>query len=368
MDYFKTYVSNTLAGSGNQHVHCPEDPAAVYTGRVYFKVFAGGNFNYSLLFSNILDSTFADGNLSHANLICDQWELVSASLGVVRTCAADAATDPESSFPLTFAGKASKTVMPGEFFTSDPVSICAQKDEYLCLEISWRGRMIPYHEESILPCFVKKDGSWVPGKFFPFPGMIGCDRKVALRVGYIGDSITQGIGTDVNSYDHWNAVLSEKLGDACSYWNLGLGFARGHDAASDSAWLFKARQVDLITVCFGVNDISRITDFDLLCRDLTTIVQTLKAAGVTVVLQTIPPADFQDERADIWLRANDFIRTELSRKADYVFDVVPSLWLDAAHPEKSRIGNCHPRAEGCAAWANALYPVIKEAIEKRIQP
>lgn len=41
MDYFKTYVSNTLAGSGNQHVHYPEDPNTVYTGRVYYKVFAG---------------------------------------------------------------------------------------------------------------------------------------------------------------------------------------------------------------------------------------------------------------------------------------------------------------------------------------
>ena len=33
------------------------------------------------------------------------------------------------------------------------------------------------------------------------------------RVLLIGDSITQGIGTKLNSYLHWNAILSEKLGE-----------------------------------------------------------------------------------------------------------------------------------------------------------
>ncbi|MFQ9798501.1 MAG: hypothetical protein ACLR23_05710 [Clostridia bacterium] len=85
--------------------------------------------------------------------------------------------------------------------------------------------MIPYHEESIIPTFALRDGEWVPSKRVVFAGMVGCDRPALLQIGYLGDSITQGIGTDVNSYDHWNAMLSDKLGEKCAYWNLGLDLA-----------------------------------------------------------------------------------------------------------------------------------------------
>lgn len=364
MDYFKTYVSNTLAGSGNQHIFFPENPDAVYTGRVYYKVFAGGTYNYSLLFSNIIDSTYSNGAVSHANLVCDQWELVSASLGVAKVCSATVAEDPIEAFPLTFGGKTAKTVMPAEFFTSDPISITCEKDDYLCLEVSYRGRMIPYHEESIIPCFIRENGEWVRSKHAIFAGMIGCDRPVALRVGYLGDSITQGIGVAVNSYDHWNAVLSEKLGTDYAYWNLGLGFGRGHDAASDGAWLFKARQVDVITVCYGINDIREIHDVDIICGDLKYITETLQKAGVRVVLQSVPPADYTGEKLDMWNAINHRIRTELAPIADYFFDVIPTISLDADHPQNTPIGNCHPDAKGSGRWAAGLYPLMKDVTDK----
>ena len=45
MQYFDTYVSNTIAGTSNQYYIRPEDPAQVQTGRVYYRIFKGGTYN-----------------------------------------------------------------------------------------------------------------------------------------------------------------------------------------------------------------------------------------------------------------------------------------------------------------------------------
>ena len=68
MKWFETYSSNTLAGSGNQYYFTTGDDK-IHRGRIYYKIFAGGTYNYSLLFSNIIDSTYADGKVSHCNMI-----------------------------------------------------------------------------------------------------------------------------------------------------------------------------------------------------------------------------------------------------------------------------------------------------------
>ena len=58
-----------------------------------------------------------------------------------------------------------------------------------------------------------------------------------------------------------------------------------------------------------------------------------------------------------WQRVNSYVRGELSRAADAVFDTVPVLGLPDA-PHAARYGG-HPDAAGNAAWADALCPVIE---------
>lgn len=70
MKYFEDFTSNTYAGSGNQ-LHFKMNENEIRTGRVFYKISVGGEYNYSILFSNIIDSTYADGSISHKNLICD---------------------------------------------------------------------------------------------------------------------------------------------------------------------------------------------------------------------------------------------------------------------------------------------------------
>lgn len=62
MKWFRNFCSNTLAGSGNQLFFYSESND-VYTGYIYFQIFAGEMYHYSLLFSNIMDSTYADGTI-----------------------------------------------------------------------------------------------------------------------------------------------------------------------------------------------------------------------------------------------------------------------------------------------------------------
>ncbi len=369
MRYFEEYVSNTCAGSGNQYIF--RSDAKSHTGRVFYRITAAGSYEYSFLFSNITDSTFGNTCLSHKNQICDEWKILGANVGVCSReykVQLDQAVAGVDSLPavtgwreLTFNGQTEKTVMPGGFFCSDGVELSFHEGDYLCLELTFQGIEIPYHEESLIPVFVKEKDQWKYCKQMPFAGMIGCKRQVKKRIGFIGDSITQGIGTVCNSYEHWNARLAAMLGNEYAYWNLGLGFGRADDAASDGAWLYKAKQNDVVVICYGVNDIlhENVPAEKLIC-DLNSIVDKLQ--GKTILLQTIPPFEYEGVRRETWLQVNDHIKTKLAEKVRAVFDVVPVLRQDEEHCYHAKYG-AHPNGEGCRVWAEKLYPILKEILD-----
>lgn len=359
MKYFEKYGSNTYAGSSNQLYFCM-DESEIKTGRVLYKIASGGKYNYSFLFSNVIDSTYADGSISRKNLICDSWEILSARVGKVSCYNFSTENFPEIIWlsDLLFDKLKSKHVESGEFFSSDPVELEFESDEYLCLELTFTGKMIPYHEETLLPILVKKGKQWEYSKQMPLPSMIGCDRKVKSKIAYLGDSITQGIGTDVNSYSHWNAILSEKLGDEYSYWNLGIGHGRASDAASDGVWIYKAKQNDVVFVCFGVNDILHGHSENKVKGDLEKIVELLKNCGIKVILQTIPPFEFNETEIRKWENINEYIRNTLSKKADLFFDNTLILSENGIYPKYGG----HPNKEGCKIWADELYDKLNAKI------
>lgn len=358
MKYFDTFKSNTLGGSSNQHIFRPEDKNEIFKGRIFFKVFKGGEYDYSILFSNIVDSTYANGSISHRNLVCDEWHIEEAKIGVADTCSMSEMPEISKLYDLTFNNCKEKDVMPGEMFYSDPVKLNAKKNEYVCIEISFRGAMIPYHEETILPVFLYKEGKWVPSKYMPFPNMIGVNRDVKKRITFLGDSITQGLGTKANSYLHWNALVADILGEDYSYWNLGIGYARADDAATDSAWLFKTKQSDVVVVCFGVNDIFQKFTEEQLKNNLKRIVTLLKKENIKVIMQTIPPFGY---KGDIWLNVNNYIMNELSEECDYVFDVVEFLGDEEKGMHVPKYGT-HPNADGCKVWGERLGAFLADKL------
>lgn len=374
MEYFRKYVSNTIAASGNQHPRDFSEMGRVTT-RIFYRAAVGGRRDYSLLFSNINDSTFDNGAEGYKNRVYDTWTVLSLKVGVCKNGCFDGTFVNEEHhvpfieeklgemIPVTFNGTASKSVAPGEFFSTDPVSLAPAKGEYVCVEMTFEGGLVPCYDEFIAPVYMLTDGEWRVARCVPAPGMIGVSREVKARVGFIGDSITCGCGTEPDAYAHWNALLAERLGEDFAFRNLGLGYGRAEDAASGGAWFYKASQNEAVVVCFGVNDILQGREENAIKADLKTIVRRFKERGIKVLLQTVPPFGYVGEQIAMWHRINEYIKTELAAEADAVFDTVPVLWLDEEHPNVPKYDG-HPNHEGCRKWADALYPVIKEFLSE----
>ena len=123
--YFDRYVSNTLAGIGNQSFF---DSCGEKTCYVFYKTFKAGIFGYSFLFSNVIDSTYADGAHSVANIECSEWKILELSAFVI-----DSLRKPkkESCFKkVTFGGKNEKNVKKGELFYSDEIVLDIPENYY----------------------------------------------------------------------------------------------------------------------------------------------------------------------------------------------------------------------------------------------
>lgn len=356
--YYKIYSSDSAAGAANQVLTADPEPVT-RTGRVWFRLEHGGE-NYALLFSNQIDSTFADGSISRANDIGGDWDILSLRVGLCP----DRGAYPAVLHTVRFGGQEQRHVPAGDpepFFT-DPVPLRAKGGEWLYYEITVRGARYPYHEEMVLNAAVRYGEEWKPDKRFPVPLMIGSDRPVSLRVGFLGDSITQGCGTVYDSYTHWAAKIAEGLPADVSVWDLGIGYARAYDAATDGGWLARAKRCDTVNVCLGVNDLCRGRSAEEIDADLTAIVLALKKAGCRVILFTVPPFDFDGSAKEYWYAVNRYIRETLSREADALFDFAAALGRPAPEEHRSVWGG-HPNAEGCRIAAEAY---LKEIAEGRL--
>ena len=360
MEYFKKYSSNTLAGSGNQFFFYNENEQPTRSCTLY-KVTDGGEYPYSFLISNTMDSTYSDGAVSHKNLVIDAWSIDQMLVGVCSRCDETSFEYPEKMEQVLFDGKKQRTVNLAELFCTDPITLNAKAGEYICVEIVFSGKMIPNHEESIIPSFVFEGGTWVPSKKHPFVSMVGAQTEGKKKIAFLGDSITQGIGTPINSYAHWGAVFAGLLGNKYAYWNLGLGYGRADDAASDGMWLYKAKQNDVVIVCYGVNDILQGYSAESVKKNLQTIVNRLQSSGVRVIVQTVPPFDYAEEHRASWQAVNDFIKYELQNAA-CVFDCAKYLAKSDLEPHMAKYGG-HPDSIGCKVWGEALFEAVAEVIE-----
>ena len=348
------FSSNTLAPSSNQSWF--KGNGEICKGRIFYKIFSGGKYNYKFMFTNVIDSTFSDGSHSQANLKCDEWEILSATAMITKNISAD--LDNCSQKILKFGGVVSKKVIPGEIFYSDEIVLNCEKNDYICLEIEFRGYgKIPYMEETMIPTFVYCGGEWIESKLTPLCASVMCDRNVDKIIGFFGDSITEGIGVSKNSYAWWCANIAEFLGDKNSYWDIGIGFGRANDAASKGSWLNKAKMLDIVTVCFGVNDICQGYNEIEVKNNLKTIVDELNNSGVRVILFTVPPFDYDKSKEIIWRNVNCYIKEELSKIVE-VYDVV-SIWgCETPNEHKARYGG-HPNEEGCLLLAKDFISKIK---------
>lgn len=355
-DFFARFSSDTTAGSANQRL-CFLPEYETRTGRVWYKLRSGGE-NYALLFSNIIDSTFADGSESRANMTGEPWEILKVTLGI---CEGPKKT-PEKTAAVTFGGCERRFVMGKDTFCSDPVYIGAKKGDWLCYEITFRGKTFPQQYERAISSSVVTDGEERDGQSFPFPLTVANDRRTLRRIAFIGDSITQGLGTPTDAYMHYVGQIADRLPDPYSVWDLGIGYARGYDAATDRFWLERAKTCDTVNVCFGVNDISRGRTDKEVIADLEKILKALKKAHCRTVLFTVPAFDFTGKKEEYFRSVNRAIREGKVGFADAVFDFSECVAKPAPRDNEAAYGG-HPNADGCKAVAEAY---VKSGIIDRI--
>ena len=192
--FFRTFTADTTAGSANQVL--ARFPAPVTrTGRVSYRLTRGGE-RYALLFANRIDSTFADGAISKANDAGGLWEIRAMRIGLAKEPGMPAGACQT----VTFDGRPNRMVQAGEgFFCSDPVTLRAAPGDCLVYEVTVRGNDFPYHEEMVLNVHSGEHEPLPLDKRIPVPLMVGCDRPARKKIGFLGDSITQGVGAECSS-------------------------------------------------------------------------------------------------------------------------------------------------------------------------
>jgi len=363
---FKQYSSNIAIGTGNNCI-LETGKTVRLKARAYLRPTIYGKFTWRFFFSNTVDSTFGDGSVAYRNKAGGHWRILSASLFAAPDSGDDAPAEvlrkaaPQSAaVSVLFDGKTQRDVLPGEAFWSDPVDFHAEREHYLVWEWELEGDGIPFTPDSQVPVFCDWGDGWKYGTDCPFPALFGCSRQVKKTVAFLGDSITQGCGTGINRYEMWVPKIASALGEDYAVWNLGLGFGRGSDAASNGAWLHKAKQCDIAVLAFGVNDLEsgayRRGRSDTAVEFLETeetLIRLLTEAGVEVILGTVPPFSFKPQQMEQWRIVNRAI-PRLAKKYNLrLFDIERALDGDPNLGCVCQYG-AHPDGIGGTAAAEAF--------------
>lgn len=365
--------SATPLGSSHNKI-ITETNGFTRTYRTYIKPQDYGSFKWSFWYDNTVDSRWADGSTASANEPGSDWRIDGAYI-------ADGGTNHDGSIVagtqvrVTYGGNALKDVTPNETFWSDPASLTVPEGHYLAftwtITVTNTGRTVPFTHNTMVSSFVatgnhSADESATAfssaGNVLVTPNLFAYNKPVRKRIAFLGDSITQGIQTTRDAYEYWVAKIANGLGAKYGVWNLGSGYAEAQDAATDHAWLYKAKQNDTVIICLGVNDLGtgNRTDVQILA-DLTKIVSSLKAnnPACEVILCTVPPFGFTGTKEIYWRNINNTIRTNPPAGVDRVFDIAAVLSQPAPNDNlildgyRANGGN-HPNGIGGSAVAYAF--------------
>lgn len=207
-------------------------------------------------------------------------------------------------------------------------------------------------------------------------GTFGPPDGKPLRFTVLGDSTAAGLGA--GSPEHaYASVLSQRLADRG--WRVeltayGVSGARVNDVLVEQVALAVGSHPDLVFVGIGANDVTHLTPLSTIEREMGEAIDRLTATGAVVVVAGPP-----DMRADAWLEP---LRSLAGWRGRRVADAieraaaerdVPVVQLAeqagpyfASHPEDAYAADMfHPGPGGYRAWADAIFPVLVDALEAR---
>jgi hypothetical protein len=188
------------------------------------------------------------------------------------------------------------------------------------------------------------------GDYAVAPNTIAYKKPVKRVLGFNGNSITQGFSVSMNSYAFWVAQAALDLGPAYGVWYLGSGWAQAHDAATNKAWLGKAKCCDDAVVCLGVNDLRNGATSEQVLGYISTVVSSLLQISPSkkIILCTVPPFNFTGVAETYWRAINASIRANPPAGVSRVFDLASLLGQAPPNDNfaNSAYGDGHPNDNG----------------------
>ncbi|WP_246054044.1 SGNH/GDSL hydrolase family protein [Paenibacillus anaericanus] len=334
------YTSATVVSTATNYI-MDKGNVFTHTFRSYIQLRENGSLNLKFWHSNAIDSTWDMGQVAVGSQLGGEW-LIEAAFVADGGKTPDGKVVEGSQIPVTFAGKDSKKVTPGEKFYSDEVSIHLPEGHYL--SFTWTittcspGKTYPFNVEQMLVTAYDAPGNLAHQEsatsftesenMLVFPSYIGYKKDVGEHIVFLGDSITQGVRTTKDAYEYWVARIAAEMGSNVGVWNIGSGWGRAYDTATDGSWLYKAKQGNKVIIALGVNDIDiGKRSAEQLLTDLTTIVSKIKetSPSTEVTLFTVPTFNFSGEQENVWRKVNHTILTHPPVGVSRVFDVAHVL-------------------------------------------
>jgi acyl-CoA thioesterase-1 len=191
----------------------------------------------------------------------------------------------------------------------------------------------------------------------------------------VGDSTGIGIGArDGGGYVDQLFARIEQKRPGSTLVNLSVAGATTADALNKQMTRLEGTRATLVTICLGVNDLLRSREAKQFAEDYETLVAKLKQPGRLIVAVNLPDVASAPALKGI---ADDSFRLRLEQFNKAIEDItrrhgVPLVDLYKSNGEllgsRSEFfssDGLHPSDLGYAHWAEAIWPVIEQAIDGR---
>ncbi|MFD8742680.1 SGNH/GDSL hydrolase family protein [Streptomyces sp. NPDC059616] len=253
-----------------------------------------------------------------------------------------------STRPVTFAGARTVTVAAGGQVVSDPVTVpvAADSDLVVTLRTPTARGPVTVHERSHQTSYV--DTAWGTRRTDGWRYLTAVDvhtRTAAGTIAVIGDSLTAGTGSSLDTNSRWPDVLADRLGGRYGVANAGIAGNRilrdglgGRGVRASARFerdVLDVAGVKTVVVALGINDVQqspRETDPQRIADGLRAMTRSAHAQGLRVVGATLMPyegfATWTPRSDDVRVRVNALIR------AGGVFDSVIDFDAAARDPHR----------------------------------
>jgi len=261
----------------------------------------------------------------------------------------------DSSVKLSFGGRASLTVQPGQQVFSDPVRLPYVTEEAipflrgrnLAVSFAVAGSSGPasFHREAYSTNYISPPNSgdvtqaeddvafpYTTASFFFVSELDVVAPKDTLVICALGDSITDGTSSTFNGNDRWSNAMSRQLhdrfGDRVSVVNEGIG---GNAVAGTFAGQPATQRVgrdvlglsgiNLMVLLEGINDLGALRGTPApVIAGYQQVVSALHAAGVKVIGATVtssfPPGGQVPDNSPLTVLGTDFAAAYASAQTD----------------------------------------------------